>query len=174
MSRLRRWVQALVVVAGLLMLQTVAFSAPAKTVETIELAGEKNNIQIIVKGEAGLAFTADLEMPDGTIYKHQDYDLSKVMFIDMSDAHKIWIINVAQSGTYKLHLEGEAQTYTVYTEDAMERPSVNWVSPMNTQFPDNQSIALAWEIKGNYSPDDQIYFYAKDLNGWSCWSLALL
>lgn len=164
---MKRVIGLLVIAAGLYFLYPVQlFAAPVATTESIKLSSQQYNIQIVIKGNSGHGFEANLEMPDGTIYEHDSYNANEVLYLTMDKSERIWIVNVAQSGEYKLHLEGEAQGYDISIKEEKVRPSVSWISPMNTKLTSVNGLSLSWKAAGDYSAEDLVQFYVKATNGW--------
>ncbi|MFC7679111.1 hypothetical protein ACFQV5_09330 [Paenibacillus sp. GCM10028914] len=167
MSELRRVIRLLVIAVGLYLFYPVAvFAAPVTTTESIKLSSEQYNIQIVIKGNSGYGFEANLEMPNGTIYAHDSYNANEVLYLTMDTSERIWIVNVAKPGEYKLHLKGEAQGYDISVKEEKVRPSVSWISPMNTKLTPTEGLSLSWKAAGDYTPEDSIQFYVKNTNGW--------
>lgn len=144
-----------------------AYAAPVTVSEGIRIESDQNNIQIIAKGDAGKPFEANLELPDGTIYEHEQYDAGKVLYLKMDTGERRWLINVAPKGEYKLHLTGEAQGYQLSLKTEQRKPVTEWVSPSNTTIPSGSgSLSLTWKTEGDYDADDDIRFFLKPANGW--------
>lgn len=168
MNGLRRYTKWLGFVVSLWLLSPVSvYAAPVTVSEGIRIESDQNNIQIIVKGDGGKPFEADLELPDGTIFKHEQYDAGKVLYLEMDASERRWLINVAPKGEYKLHMTGEAQGYALSLKTELRKPVTEWISPSNTVISSSAgALRLTWKTEGDYDGNDAIRFFLKPANGW--------
>lgn len=142
-----------------------AYAENVNKTDKITLGQKENNVQVVVSALDG-AFEVDLEMPDGTLYKHDNYDASKVLYFE-PDNGRSWLINEAPAGEYKVHIAGPAQDYSVSVEHSLRKPVTDWKSPKNQEVTiAGQSLDVQWSAAGDWSAEDRIAFYLQSSNGW--------
>jgi len=142
-------------------------AAPLSVTEQVTISKEQYNIQIVVVGDANKAFEADLELPDGTKIQHDNYDGNHYMYIEMEEGERRWLINSAAKGTYKLHVEGAEQNYSISLKEELRRPNTTWLSPLKTEVNVQAaaSISMKWEVSGDVEQMDLIRFYLQSSAG---------
>jgi len=162
-----RKILLIAVVCSLLFTVQAATAAPLSITEQITISQEQYNVQIVVVGDANKAFEADLELPDGTKIEHNNYDGNKYMYIEMEEGERRWLINSAAQGTYKLHIEGADQSYSISLKEELRRPNTTWRSPLNTEVvvQASSSLSLKWDVNGDVEQTDRIRFYLQSRAG---------
>lgn len=148
---------------------------PVTTIYAETISEKKNvtldtmqyNVQLTITGDAGKPFEADLEMPDGTVHRHDEYDGSKVMYLEVGESERRWLINEAPAGTYALLITGEKQAYQTGIKQELRKPDTKWISPANTALePGGSPLQLQWTTDGDYDENDSMRVFLKPAGGW--------